>query len=43
MTYQHGFYVPNLHQMGDTAARMDFDITVQATDFAWEVLKDLAN
>ncbi|MCE9555356.1 MAG: M28 family peptidase, partial [Planctomycetes bacterium] len=43
MTFQKGFYVPNLHQMSDTAERMDIEITAQSTEFAWEVLQDLAN
>jgi len=43
MTYQKGFFVPNLHQCSDTAERMDFDIAAAATDFAWEVTKDLAS
>lgn len=42
MTYQKGYYVPHLHQMGDTADAMDFGITARATEFAWEVLKELA-
>ena len=34
--------LPNLHQMSDTSSEMSFDVGWQATQFGWEMLKELA-
>ena len=42
LTFEDGGYVPNYHQMTDTSARLDFETVWSATEFGWEVLKELA-
>jgi Zn-dependent M28 family amino/carboxypeptidase len=42
LTFDDSGYLPNLHQMSDTSANLNFDVAWQAVEFSWEVLKDLA-